>query len=169
MYLCLPREEEKAEEERLEKEKQEIIRKIREIHPKAPVVESHHTPAGIIEYHAWKRKEKVSAEEGRGRKAFLLCGIGNPESFKRTAEELGITVTGTMYFPDHHRYTVDDIRAAERRARETGAEILLTTEKDIVKIKEASEIPLYALKIEMKFTGDGEQCMNELISRVFGV
>ena len=71
--------------------------------------------------------------------------------------------------PDHHHYTVDDIRAAERRARETGAEILLTTEKDIVKIKEASEIPLYALKIEMKFTGDGEQCMNELISLVFGV
>ena len=152
-----------------EKEKQEIIQKIREIHPKAPVVESHHTPAGIIEYHAWKRKEEVSAEEGRGRKAFLLCGIGNPDSFTRTAEELGITVTGTMYFPDHHHYTVDDIRAAERRARETGAEILLTTEKDIVKIKEASEIPLYALKIEMKFTGDGEQCMNELISRVFGV
>lgn len=152
-----------------EKEKQQIIRKIREIHPKAPVVESHHTPAGIIEYHAWKRKEEVSAEEGRGRKAFLLCGIGNPDSFNRTAEELGITVTGTMYFPDHHRYTVDDIRVAERRARETGAEILLTTEKDIVKIKEASEIPLYALKIKMKFTGDGEQCMNELISRVFGV
>ena len=64
-FICdrhITKEEEKAEEERLEKEKQEIIRKIREIHPKAPVVESHHTPAGIIEYHAWKRKEEVSAE-----------------------------------------------------------------------------------------------------------
>ena len=57
---------------------------------------------------------------------FAFAGLANNEQFFE-----GLNAAGTRSFPDHHRYTREDIEALKRDAK--GA-TLVTTEKDAVKI-----------------------------------
>ena len=80
----------------------------------------------------------------RGRKVTAFAGIGNPEAFRRTLLSLGVEVAAWMPFPDHHRYTARDLARIRQKARLAGAQAIVTTAKDAVKIPmamEASGIP----------------------------
>ncbi|MBI4577879.1 MAG: tetraacyldisaccharide 4'-kinase, partial [Planctomycetes bacterium] len=58
----------------------------------------------------------------------------NPEAFRREILSLGLTVAAWMPFRDHHRYRPRDIAAIGRRALASGAEAVVTTQKDAVKL-----------------------------------
>jgi tetraacyldisaccharide 4'-kinase len=65
---------------------------------------------------------------------FAFCGIGNPENFFEQSRFEGLRVVGTRAFRDHHPYSRADVRAIESRAKKAGADRLLTTAKDAVKL-----------------------------------
>ena len=67
---------------------------------------------------------------GRKKKAWLVSGIGNSYSFRRSAESIGVEILGETSFEDHHRYSDDEIRQIRATAQTNGSEIVLTTEKD---------------------------------------
>ena len=56
------------------------------------------------------------------------------ESFRRLLTEQGLKLVGEVVFADHHQYTQRDLQAIQDRARRDGAELVVTTEKDAVKI-----------------------------------
>ena len=66
-----------------------------------------------------------------GVKAFVFCAIGNPENFLESLEKLGVRIVGREVFKDHHRYSHEDWWRIAKLARESEAEILLTTDKDL--------------------------------------
>ncbi len=68
------------------------------------------------------------------RTAIAFSGIANPASFHAALEGLGLKVVEAIVFPDHHAYTQADLEDLRRRARQSGVEILITTEKDAGKI-----------------------------------
>jgi tetraacyldisaccharide 4'-kinase len=73
-------------------------------------------------------------EENRKAQAqrhFAFCGIGNPSAFIADLQDWGFQVAGQRFFPDHHRYTQQDVEKIETEARQTGAEAILCTEKDV--------------------------------------
>lgn len=85
--------------------------------------------------------DAVSALAGLGVLAF--AGIGNPEKFFSTMTEAGISVPVTQAFPDHRRYSRADAEALiERAARENL--VLVTTEKDLVRIARDPEVAALA-------------------------
>ncbi|MEZ5365347.1 MAG: tetraacyldisaccharide 4'-kinase [Bryobacterales bacterium] len=97
-----------------------------------------------------------------GRKVAAFCGLGNPGGFFTTLEGAGADLVARMEFRDHHRYSLDDWWRIAAEAREAGAELLVTTEKDIVNL--AAEVPpemrtgapsLYALTIELEIDEEG--------------
>jgi tetraacyldisaccharide 4'-kinase len=93
---------------------------------------------------------------------FAFCGIGNPESFKLDLEMWGIPLVGQMVFRDHHRYTVEDLRAIEVAAQNSGAKGLITTEKDSWNVPAYKFVnPLYASVIDLKIDGE-----NALLSAI---
>jgi 3-deoxy-D-manno-octulosonic-acid transferase len=63
-----------------------------------------------------------------------FCGLGNPDSFWRTLEELGIEIAFRWAFGDHHRYQPAQLKRLARQAREAGVETLVTTEKDVMNL-----------------------------------
>ena len=67
----------------------------------------------------------------QGKRVFAFAGLADNAQFFRA---LGLPLAGTRSFPDHHRYTADDLAAVRQAARESGAEAIVTTEKDAVKI-----------------------------------
>lgn len=72
-------------------------------------------------------------ESLEGRKVLAVCGLGNPQAFERGLERLGARVISLNY-PDHHAYTAEDWRGISEAVKASGAELVVTTEKDAVKL-----------------------------------
>lgn len=65
--------------------------------------------------------------------ALALAGIARPERFFDDMALAGWSVADTVAFRDHHRFTAADKASVARRARESGATLLLMTAKDAVR------------------------------------
>ncbi len=132
--------------------------------PGVPVISSGHAPTALMPLSAWPNAGQVPKETD----VFLLSGIGNPGAFQKTAVSAGLTVKGTLALPDHHSYTDGDLAKAEALAKAAGANAIVMTEKDAVKIKEnchweGAKMPLFVLGITLQFEGDGErQCIEKV-------
>jgi tetraacyldisaccharide 4'-kinase len=70
----------------------------------------------------------------KGKRCLLLSGIGKPDQFERDVLALGVGVAGHMQYRDHHWYTANDIAAIVAEVKQTKAEVLLTTEKDMTRL-----------------------------------
>jgi tetraacyldisaccharide 4'-kinase len=100
----------------------------------------------------------------------LVCGIANPKPLK----EYLIANVSTYYqkdYNDHHIFSIDDLNEviAMFREIESADKIILTTEKDAVRLtkfqEELKELPFYVLPIRHKFLfEEGEQFNNAVIS-----
>jgi len=110
----------------------------------------------------------------RGVKVLALSGIANPAAFARTLESLGASVVARREFADHHAYTAADVGEVVRAAAEAGAERIVTTSKDFVKLA-AGEVRaawpqgarVAALEIEMELAG-GATVLDGVLRRVVG-
>jgi tetraacyldisaccharide 4'-kinase len=98
--------------------------------------------------------------ELHGQRVFLFAGIARPSSFEASARALGAVVTGTRWFRDHHWYSPEDLSALRREA---SGSLLLTTEKDLVRI--AEPVGISALPIELQVTS-GEAALDAALAEV---
>lgn len=67
-------------------------------------------------------------------KALAFCAIGDPQGFFDGLRAAGVEVKETIACRDHHAYTRGDVARIQAAARESGAQCLLTTEKDGVRL-----------------------------------
>jgi tetraacyldisaccharide 4'-kinase len=132
----------------------ELEELIREHNPDADIIECAHRPqhlrrfgvadgaAGVREPLAWLK----------GRRVLAFSGIATPESFEKFLRDLGAELVARERFLDHYRYGEEDIAALFEEARREGAECLVTTEKDAVRIAEghACPLPLFYLRLEVE-------------------
>ncbi|MBN1941952.1 MAG: tetraacyldisaccharide 4'-kinase [Phycisphaerae bacterium] len=130
--------------------------------PKALLATAEHKPTAVIDPAGRSRPVDILA----GRKVFLFCGLGNPEGFLRTAELLRADVVGVRRLGDHAHYTPKILRGLLAEAKRLGANLLLTTQKDGVKLPtEPTDPPIHQLAVEMDLT-DGRA---ELLDAIQGV
>jgi tetraacyldisaccharide 4'-kinase len=89
-----------------------------------------------------------------GQRVAAFCGIGNPDGFWRTLATLGVEPVALRSFPDHHAYTRQDVEALQRWSSDARAQLVLTTQKDLVKVRlpQLAAVPLRALRIGVEFT-----------------
>lgn len=80
----------------------------------------------------------------RGKRLFAFSGLANNHQFFASLRHAGLEVAGTRGFRDHHRYTAGDLDAIRAAARNANAEIIVTTEKDAVKIGDADIVAIPA-------------------------
>ena len=71
-----------------------------------------------------------------------LAGIAAPDRFFIDLRELGWPLTRTLAFADHHPYSRDDVDRILAIARQEGAGMLVTTEKDAVRLLPLRPFPL---------------------------
>ncbi len=76
-----------------------------------------------------------------GSAVVAMAAIGNPAPFVDNLREK-YTITGELLFPDHHPYTTRDLRKMEEALRAAGPQaVIVTTEKDVVKLGRGGKIP----------------------------
>lgn len=92
-----------------------------------------------------------------GKKVVLASGIGRPESFERLmSQDAKVQIADHVVFADHHRYSKADLDLISSRVRETGAELLVVTEKDAVKMTGWSpDFPCWITKLEARGSLEG--------------
>ncbi len=137
------------------------IRDRLQCHTSAPVVVTRHRPIEMIGC----PDRTAPVEELKGKKVAGFCGIGNPQAFRKTLEDLQCTVEDFRVYPDHHRYTREDVEVLARWAGQQAADtIVATTQKDLVKIQlaELSDRPLWAVRIGLVFE-EGQEMFDQLL------
>ena len=67
-------------------------------------------------------------------RVFLVTGIARPDRFTADVLSVGWDISGAIEFRDHHRYTARDVRRIAAEAKAAGSMIVLTTEKDAVRL-----------------------------------
>lgn len=119
-----------------------------------PVKSFSYRPAGCLDI-----KDGAVKETGyiNGKRVLALSGIAEPASFIETLARAGAVVADTLTYPDHHGYTPSDIDEIINRARDKGLDLVVTTEKDAVKLKahagRFSALTVVALTIEVVTEG----------------
>ncbi len=81
---------------------------------------------------------------------FAFAGIARPQKFLDSLVRWGADLKGTTTFPDHHAYTVADLRSLRETARRHNA-LLLTTEKDHVRIPTELRRLIHAWPVTAEF------------------
>ncbi len=129
-----------------------LEKEIHEICPGARVFHSNYDPVDLVS------PEEKQEDLGtlKGMKIFALSGIAHPRSFSSMLRKYGVKIVGEAIFPDHHLYTAKDLSHIEEKAK--GAEGIVTTEKDMVKLKvfNIDRLPIRALRIKVKIREEKE-------------
>ena len=86
-----------------------------------------------------------------GRRVVAFAGLASPEGFVTTLSRLGATVAELVEFPDHHPYSEADLDRIRASARRAGAEWVVTTEKDWMRLREAPKLirDVWALSVRL--------------------
>jgi tetraacyldisaccharide 4'-kinase len=109
-----------------------------------------------------------SPEVLRGTRVLLASGIARPERFLRMARELGARVLHHLALPDHARLSAARARALDARARQLGAEAILTTAKDAARWGSCAAA-MRVLEIELEVSGPGRERLREAIAVATGL
>jgi tetraacyldisaccharide 4'-kinase len=126
-----------------------LIQEIKRYNSKASIFFAEHRPSKFIKTNG----EIMPIEWAKDKKLFGFCGIGNPLSFRATLLSEDINLTGFKTFRDHYRYNQGDIHTILTNAKRGNAEWIVTTEKDIMRLKRL-EIPENLISLGIEFNVD---------------
>ena len=141
------------------------------------LIQQHNPGVDVIECaHRPQYLQRVGAPAGsgreplawlKGRRTLAFSGIATPESFEKFLREMGAVLVARERFLDHYRYGEDDLAELFVLARNQGAECLVTTEKDAVRIAatRVCPLPLYYLRLEIEIIR-GAANFDEAVSRI---
>lgn len=147
----------------------EIEKTIRRHNAGVPIYRAMHTHVGLRSEEGAQNLKALASQ-----RYFAFAGIGNPESFGQQLQQYSSTTyAGEQWFPDHHDYSLGDLAHVGQLARQTGASLVVTTEKDWVKVsrltggREALGLPVSRLELEVRFVGgDGERLLGQILAGI---
>ncbi len=140
-----------------------VYNRLKLIAPSIPIFESVHCPTSL---YTMNENVNIGLDKIKGKNILAVCGIANPSSFYSTLKSLCPLNITIMKFPDHHKYTIDDLNMIRQKMFETGADYIITTEKDSMKLNAIRDIPVMVLNIELKLVGSVTEFITLIKSKV---
>ncbi|MGB5903214.1 MAG: tetraacyldisaccharide 4'-kinase [Xanthobacteraceae bacterium] len=120
---------------------------------------------GVPVFHARVTPDAEVVATLREKRVLAFAGIGDPGRFFDTLRAHGIEAAAERRFPDHHRFTKDELWALRAEATR-GELVLVTTEKDFARLSDSELAPLKdgitPLPVTLRF--DDEARLRELIA-----
>lgn len=122
---------------------------LQEIHPGAPLFKGDYIPLQLQDL---KKSEQKILDFLQGKRVGALSGLAHPERFETSLKKLGAKEVLPLRFPDHHFYRKEDWEAIQKKFLQKELDLLVTTEKDAVKIslEDCPPLPLYVLQAEFR-------------------
>ena len=108
------------------------------------------------------RLRPTNGDELKDRDVVAFAGIGRPEKFFETLAEIGCNIKSSHSFPDHHEYSIRDISPILEMAEKINA-VVVTTEKDAVKIPANMLEKITVIKVEIEWAGQDATKLEKLL------
>ncbi len=147
----------------------ELERLIAQHNPDVDIIECAHRPQYLQRFGLAPDSpdSRESLKFLKGRRVFAFSGIATPESFEKFLRDLGAVLVGRERFLDHYRFEEEDFSELFALAQKAGAECLVTTEKDAVRIRNnlPCPLPLYYLRLEIEILR-GAADFDEAVGRI---
>lgn len=109
------------------------------------------------------KPDAASIVQLHGKKVFAFAGIGDPERFFRSLRASGIEVARTRSFADHHMFSHDELAALAADARREQL-TLVTTEKDLARLRGRGDVPGGIVPFVVQLEFDDPAKLRQLIS-----
>ena len=126
-------------------------------------LEAVHRP---VHFYEMRTRKTHGLDLVKGRKVMLLSSIGDPGYFEDTVKGLGAVVAGHIVFPDHHNYRKKDADRIIKICDEKSFDIVVTTDKDMVKLGRMSlslgPYTIITLMVEMQILKGKEDLIDRL-------
>ena len=141
-----------------------IVDVIRAHNPSAPVAAASYQ---VVELREPSSGHRLGAEALGGRRFLAFAGLGSPRGFSDTLRAAGVGMAGLAEYPDHYWFASSDLDELARQSRALGAEGLVTTEKDWMRLKSLPPpaVPLWVLKVRLR-VADGRDRLLQALERV---
>ena len=97
----------------------------------------------------YSKYNSKNINEFEKKKVIAFAGIGNPENFFTLLKDNGVNIVKEIIFPDHHKYSEKELENLINKKKENNS-ILLTTEKDYLRINDNYKKNINFLKIEVQ-------------------
>lgn len=143
----------------------ELLAEVQRYIPEEQIAQMRFSPQRLVNVAG----ETRGLDEMVGKQVWCFCAIGNPEGFRQTLSDAGGQICGMRVFADHHHYSTEDLQEIGAEAAQAGADLILTTAKDLVKISEQTlaGIPVWAVDIGAELVegaADFEKILQETVS-----
>lgn len=119
------------------------------------VGEDEHNIASSLNIPYFKGKIVPETPNLKNNRVVAFAGIGRPQKFYTSLQELGIEIIKTFDFPDHHYYNENELKELIQYAENNQAE-LITTSKDFVKIPVSLQPAFKILDIRIQWENPTE-------------
>ena len=131
----------------------------------AEIIECCHKPQYLED--VFQRGSRLPLEYLKGKKVASISAIANPASFNAFLSELGSDIVAETHFADHHRYRQQEMIDFINAAKAAGAELIMTTEKDAVRMPrlDRRDIPILFLRVQIDILS-GQENFDQCISRI---
>lgn len=126
-----------------------LIEELRLYNARALIFTAEHKPSRFMGHMG----ETMPLKWASGKNFFAFCGLGNPDSFKKTLLSTGCILKGLKTYRDHYRYGQKDIDDILEEAQKNDAEWIVTSEKDMARLKELN-MPENLIALTIRFSVD---------------
>ncbi|MEE8185094.1 MAG: tetraacyldisaccharide 4'-kinase [Thermodesulfobacteriota bacterium] len=117
---------------------------------KVPTISFHYRPTRL---EGLDGESKMDISVLKRKRVFAMAGIANPEAFIKTLKDTGAEVISTLFYPDHHWYSLHDLKDIKEKIKrmQGGVELVVTTEKDMARLRHLPDpgINIYAVGVEL--------------------
>lgn len=149
-----------------QKRRERLLQRLKRlIGQKADIIQASHQPVWLRDFTGNKEKNLSL----RKKKVIAFSAIADPGSFEKTLKDLGADLVLRLRFPERHRYNQEELLEIFSMAFLRGAEMIITTEKDVVglpqELKEliaGQEMGLWVLGIEIEINAGQEKIEEKL-------
>ena len=130
----------------------------------APIFQSNHAPARVRDE---ANGETLPLDALQSQPIGALSALAHNTHFFETLEKCGALIQVKLARRDHHFWNEAEVRNLARQSREAGAQAIVTTEKDAVKMQAAwtAPLPLWSLVIELDL-GDDAAGLRDLVLEI---
>jgi len=114
---------------------------------RAPIFTSRQVPVDLIDCISGETKPLSTL---RGSRILAFSGIARPASFAGLLRSLDAVLENECIYPDHYTFTRSDLAQVYKLAADHKVSMIITTEKDAVRLKTLRPEGIWSLRIELR-------------------
>ena len=110
----------------------------------------------------YSRYQLIDIEKYRGKKLFVVAGIGNPENFFELIRSQNLNIIKKLSFPDHYQFSKSEILNIINDARKNGYQVVMT-EKDYHRVKDYNFTEISYIKVKLEIA-EKKKFLNKVLT-----